>query len=245
MSFFGNLFHSKITYTPYFKKDKNYPELIHVFGADRVMPEDGDSFDIWEHRVINMADFSVTKGIKQRGNDFDIKSGFAKRALEDMAKKMNRNLAFDKSKTDEEDDDSDYSSDSEEENDSDYSFDSEDETEETEYEAPVKNQFRVEERESGDSDTAVLPKLPKDGIVITMIKSSERERFSVELFRHGQSIKSHLMKGMGDYFRHEIYYPEKNQIVMTCRKENWLGSGGMGFYVLNTETGEMVFDGFI
>lgn len=231
MSFFGDLFRSKITFTPYFKQDKNYPELIHVFGSERVMPDEGDSFDIWQHCVISMADFSVTKGIKQRGNDFDIKSGFAKRALEDMARKLNRNLAFDLSKTDDEDD-------------TDYSSDSED-GEELEYTAPVKNTFPVEERESGDSDTAVLPKLPKDGIVITLMKGSERERFSVELFRHGQAVKSHLLNGMGDYFRHEIYYPEKNQIIMTYRKENWFGSGGMGFLVLNTETGEKVFDGFM
>lgn len=236
MSFFGDFFKSKITYTPYFQKDKNYPELIHVFGAERVMPDEGDSYDIWEHRVINMNDFSVTNGIKQRGNDFDIKSGFAKRALEDMAQKLNRNLAFDLSKTEEE-----------EEDDSDYSYDDEEETEEPEvaYVAPVKNSFRIEERESGDSDTAVLPKLPKDGIVITLMKNSERARFSVALFRHGQTVKSHLLSGIGDYFRHEIYYPEKNQIIMTYRKENWFGSGGMGFLVLNTETGEKLFNGYV
>lgn len=94
MSFLSRFFARKLTYTPYFGADKNYPELIHVFGADRRMPEDGESYDIWHHRLIDTKDYSVVHGIKQTGNDFNIRSPFAQRALEEMSKKLNRDLVF-------------------------------------------------------------------------------------------------------------------------------------------------------
>lgn len=244
MSFFRNLFSFKITYAEYVCKDKNYPELIHVFGARRVMPDEGDSFDIWHHRLINADDFSVTDGIKQQGNEFNIKSDFAKRALKEMAAKLNRNLAFDLGEEEQ-----DYEEEEEEyEEESDDSFDAEEfeeEEPEEEYQPPAKNVFRVYLHDSRDTDTAVLPKTPRDGIVLTTVKNTEREQFTVQVFRYGQSLCSHRLKGMGDYFRHEMYYPEKNKMIMTYRKEGWSGNGGMGFYVLNLETGELIFDGYI
>lgn len=246
MSFFGDLFSQKITYAEYVRRDKNYPELIHVFGARRVMPDEGDSFDIWHHRIIDTNDFSVIKGIKQNGNDFSIKSAFAKRALEDMAKKLNRNLAFDLLEGEEDEDETAISEDPDDfDEEEEYEEDEEIEEDPVETEPSKKNTFPVILHDSRDTDTAELPKMPRDGIVLTTIKDSDQERFTIRVFRYGQEVASHRMKGMCDYFRNEIHYPKKNMLLMTYRKEIGLSSGGMGFYVLNTESGELLHDGFI
>jgi hypothetical protein len=86
------IFPRHLTYVTYFRRDLRSPELIHLFGANRCMPEDGDSFDIWRHLVIDIHSFEVTPGLEQRGNDFSIKSAFAKRALEAMSQQMNKPL---------------------------------------------------------------------------------------------------------------------------------------------------------
>lgn len=220
MSFFRDLFSKKITYVEYFRSDRNYPELIHVFGARRIMPDEGDSFDIWRHCVVNAMDFSVTVGIEQRGNEFSINSGFAKRALEEMAKKMNRNLAFAAEKNEDDDDD--------------------------EPVTPKRSTVKFYLRDSNDTDTAELPKTPKDGVVLTTFKTEVREGFSVQPYSKGLPLQSHTLTGMCDYFRHAIFYPERNQLIVTYRKEKMGGTnGGMAFYVLDMNDGALLCDKFI
>ncbi|TND10536.1 MAG: hypothetical protein FD123_178 [Bacteroidetes bacterium] len=98
MSFFSTFFTRKITYLDSLYKDKRNTDLLHVFGAIRVMPDEGDSFDIWRHAVINTQTYAVTNGIQQRGNDFEIESPFAQRAVNEMSTKLNRMLDVDPAK---------------------------------------------------------------------------------------------------------------------------------------------------
>jgi hypothetical protein len=224
MSFFKDLFSRKITYLEYFNQDKNYSELIHVFGARRVMPEDGDSFDIWHHIIINTTDFSITKGINQRGNEFSIKSNFAQRALEEMSRKLNRNLAFDF--TAEEQELAQYES-------------------EEELVFPTQESIEVILIDSLDTDTGELPKLPLNGIVLTTYKNFSAPRFTVQLYRNGVSICSHSLKGDPDYFRKSVFYPQNQTIVFSYRKEMSAAIGGMAFFALNMSNGELLHDGFI
>jgi hypothetical protein len=53
------------------------------------------------------------------------------------------------------------------------------------------------------------------------------------------------MSGMGDYFRFILHLKQTNRILGTYRKENWMSSGGMAFFVLDANTGEMLHNDFI
>lgn len=95
MSFFSRLFSRKITYIPELYRDKKNRDLLHVFGGISIMPDDGDSFTIWRHCVLNTETYVVTKGFEQRGSDFEIDSPFAGRAVNEMSRRLNRILEID------------------------------------------------------------------------------------------------------------------------------------------------------
>lgn len=231
MSFFSNLFTRKLTYLNTVCRDEFHKDILHVFGAIRVVPEDGDSFDIWRHCVLDLNSFRITNGLQQTGNDFNINSPFAQRALEHMASLLGRQLGFAK-KHDEDDDDEDVYAD-------DYvpAPDGPDLEENCEVEiADVKK---------NDSDTTVLPKRLRSGLLFTELNSGDKERFSLEVMKSGVSLGTHLLNGDPDYFRHILLFRERNQVLITYRKTNWLGGGGMAFIVLNYGTGEKVFDGYL
>lgn len=208
MSLFKRLFTRKITYVEEFIRDARYPDQLHLFGAIRVMPDEGDSFDIWRHCLIDANTFQVTNGLQQRGNDFSIKSAFAKRALDEMSKQTGRQLQFN-------------------------------------LETP-KDAVKYYFADSNDTDTAELQPLPREGVLCTKLQGIEsKERFRLELIRSGQIVATHTFKGLADYFRHSIFIPEKNLLYSTYRHEPAMGIGGMAFYVLNIQTGELLHDDYI
>lgn len=82
-----------LNHAEFFLKDVN-PNYIHILGARRIMPEDGDSFDIFEHYVFDISLMKYTKGGSQRGKNLDLKSEFVKRSLEQLTQKLNTKLVF-------------------------------------------------------------------------------------------------------------------------------------------------------
>ncbi|HTF02435.1 MAG TPA: hypothetical protein VK826_00355 [Bacteroidia bacterium] len=232
MSFFSRLFTRKITYVDTFCRDKSYSDILHVFGAIRIMPDEGDSFDIWRHAVIDVNTFEVINGLQQRGNEFSVKSPFAERCLKHMSEKMNRQLELDLKEKKEEDDEAAWSDDYVPEPDG---PDFEDGCE-----------IMITDRDSSDSDTAEPKKLPKNGLVFTKNNIGDRERFTVELYKGGRSVVSHQMQGLPDYFRKALLLRAPSRLYVTYRKEGYWGmSGGMALFVLDMNTGEMIHDGYI
>lgn len=228
MSFFGKLFTRSITYLDHVGRDENYPDIIHVFGAIRIMPDEGESFDIYRYCIIDLNTYEVTNGLQQRGNSFSIKSPFAKRAIDEMSAKLNKKLAL---KADKE-----------------VRYDEEgDEIEETsEYRDLEQNcEFPVAEGRSDDSDTDEPKKLPRTCLLYTKNNIGDRERFTVQLVKGNVAMQAHQMNGMHDYFRHILKPRERGCLLGTYRKENWMSSGGMAFYVIDMHTGDLLHNGML
>lgn len=85
-----------LTYAEHFLRDKN-PRYIHILGAKRIMPDEGDSYDIFEHYVFDLDELKFTKGEGQKGKSLDIGSEFVKRNLKLLEQKLNTQLEFDHS----------------------------------------------------------------------------------------------------------------------------------------------------
>jgi hypothetical protein len=233
MSFFGKLFTRSITYLDTFCRDENYEDLLHVFGAIRVMPDEGDSFDIWRHAVIDLNTYNVTNGLQQKGNEFSIRSPFAQRCIEHMSQQLNRKLKPAVKKPADDSDDESWMDDN--------------------YVAPESPDQDLEENcelpvtdcDAGDSDTALPKKLPKTGLVFTKNNTETRDRFTVQLYRSGRGLDIHQMNGVGDYFRHVLWLKRTNRVVVTYRKESRMSSGGMAFFVLDATTGLVLHNDMI
>lgn len=233
MSFFSKLFTRNITFIEHFCRDAQYDDILHVFGAIRVMPDEGDSFDIWRHSVIDLNNYSVTNGLQQRGTEFSIKSAFAQRCIEHMSEKLNRKLKPAEKKVDSDEDDEKYMDD-------DYV------EPEPEFAQLEDNcELPVTELDQNDSDTSEPKKLPKMGLVFTKNNIGDRDRFTVQLYKSGRGLDVHQMSGMSDYFRHVLWRRRTNRIIVTYRKTNWVGTGGMAFFVLDATTGMLLHNDMI
>lgn len=82
-----------ITYAEFFLKDKSN-RFLHILGAKRIMPDEGDSFDIFEHYVLDLNELKYTRGGSQRGKDLHLESDFVKRSMADLSQKLNTSLGF-------------------------------------------------------------------------------------------------------------------------------------------------------
>jgi hypothetical protein len=229
MSFFRKLFTRNITYLEKVIRDRNHTDLLHVFGAIRIMPEEGDSFDIYRYCIIHLDTYEVTNGLEQTGNEFDVNSVYAQRAIDAMSLVLNRKL-LPVIVSDPDDNDN-----------------GNEEDEEVTESATFINldnncEFPVVERKATDSDTALPRKLPADCLIFTEHKTNDQDWFTVELMRNGQSRNVHRLRGMHDYFRYVIYLKSTNRILCTYRMESWFGSGGMAFFVLDATSGELLIN---
>jgi hypothetical protein len=271
MSFFSDLFTRKITFIEWMGRDLTYPDLLHVFGAIRVMPDEGDSFDIYRHSVIDLNTYAVTNGLQQRGTDFSIKSEFVKRCIAQMSAQMNRKLKVlpeeaakpvyqvhtETQIEEDSDDDSDDDTDDDFEDDTDetddvaaastqiFNYGNEPAAEEEEDRLEDHCEIPVVDRDINESDTGEAKKLPKRGLIFTKNKLGDKERFLLCLRKSGRDLAQHQMSGMEDYFRFVFDLKQTNRILGTYRKENLFGAGGMAFYVLDANTGELLHNDFI
>lgn len=253
MSFFSKLFTRKLTYVDTVCLDASYKDIVHVFGAIRVMPEDGDSFDIWRHAVIDLNTYEVTNGLQQTGNEFSVKSPFAIRAIEHMSQLMGRRLALGKKKEEVEEE---YEEELEEEYDTEDSEISEEDlqgmfdssNDDSYSEGPdLEDNCEVEIRDqsTNDTDTADPPKKLKNGLIFTENNIGDRERFLLQVIKSGVALGEIQLKGDPDYFRHVLLLQERNLLLVTYRRTAFSTIGGMGFVVVNYGTGEKVFDGYL
>lgn len=199
-----------LNHAEFFLKDRD-ANYIHILGARRIMPENGDSFDIFEHYVFDLTQMKYTKGGSQRGKNLDLKSEFVKRSLAQLSQKLNVQLAFQPVNED---------------------FDDEED-----------GLLKVYRFESVQSDTEVYENLSQDCMVFVEA-GDDADHFSLTIYRGGQQMKKHSMRGMSDYFFKTIYVDEKGWLCFLYRKQIMTRSG-MAICIINYNSGEMVFDGFI
>lgn len=231
MSFFSKLFTRNITFIEWMGRDATYQDILHVFGAIRVMPDEGDSFDIYRHSVIDLNTYEVTNGLQQRGTEFSIKSEFAKRCVVQMSTQMNRQLnpAL---KVEAEDDEE---------------WTDEDTANYIPEEISLEEncELAIVDRDANDSDTGESKKLPNTALIYTKNSVGDRERFTLRLRKSGRDREAHQMYGMGDYFRYVLHLKQTGRIIGTYRKESRAGTGGMAFFVLDGTTGMLLHNDMI
>lgn len=204
-----------LTFIEFFLKDKN-PKYLHILGARRMMPEDGDSFDIFEHYVFDLSQLKFTKGGSQRGEKLDLKSEFVKRSVATLSQKLNDTLVFDMtSKAVDNEDDDDCN----------------------------EVVLKVYHLKTTQSDTEVLEEMNPNRLVF-VTHSDGGGPFKMLIYKNDQELGQHLMRGMSDYFFKSLYIRDKNWLCFSYRKEETFTSG-MALCIINYSTGELVFDGFI
>ncbi|MCK6641107.1 MAG: hypothetical protein L6Q81_13585 [Bacteroidia bacterium] len=218
------LFRRKQTYVEYAVQDGNHPALFHFFTAHRVMPDDGESYDIWTAWLFDSDTFTFTKGISQIGESFSIKSAFAARALEDLKAKTGKALSWSKIREE---------------------FDSEEEQDA--YESEIeRGKIRIAEISSLASDTDELPKLPDTGIVFIKGQRFSREIFTIQVRRNRVIVRETPMRGMCDYFRHVFRLENPSRVLFTYRKSGYGDLvNGMAVCIVDMSSGETIFDDFI
>ena len=201
-----------LTYPEFFLRDKN-PKYLHVLGAKRIMPDEGDSFDIFEHYVFDIDELKFTKGEGQKGEKLNLESEFVKRNLQSLSYKLNTQLEF--MKPNEDDDDKEH------------------------------ELLKIYRFDDNQSDTEIYDDLRDDNLTFIKRHVLNRGRFTMVLCRHGKEIRKYEMKGISDYFFKTIYFENRIGICFLYSKQKGIYSTGIALCILNYETGELIYDGFV
>lgn len=210
-----------ITYVEHFIRDQSGRHL-HIFGAQRIMPDEGESFDIWHHRIFDLTKLTFFPGDSLRGEKLELDSPFVIQSLQKLSAAVGFNLALgeDSGRIDDQDDPED------------------------------NDQFSLRAarlplfyRDHLPTSTERPRTFPADSIIVTQV-SEEPERFSIVLRKNGADAATHIVPGDPDYFGRVIWLDPEPWVAITYRRVLPLRSA-MALLVLNHQTGEMVFNNFI
>lgn len=195
--------------------DKKNPGLFHIFGAASYMPDDAPSFEKYRHYLLNTSDMKVIRGLEQIGSDFDIRSPFATRCLEQMKTISGRDLAFTLKNEDDEDDDD----------------DSED-----------RNKIEIIEHDKNESDTSVPKKIKGNAIEVFDTSFGERNTFSMKITLDGLTFSIPKVNGMSGV--NKVLWRKNEQKLFIFYNRMKLVKFGVGLLVLDTSTGNVLFDDY-
>jgi hypothetical protein len=201
-----------LTYPEFFIKDRN-PKYLHVLGAKRIMPDEGDSFDIFEHYVFDLDELKFIKGEGQKGKDLNLQSEFVKRNMQLLGEKLNTRLELVQHNED--------------------------------YDDKEDGLLKIYHFDYDQSDTEVYDDLKNDNLTFIKRHSTNRDIFTMILCRHGKEMHRYEMKGMCDYFFKCLYFENRSWICFLYNKERGIYSNGIALCILNYETGDMIYDGFV
>jgi hypothetical protein len=210
-----------LTWLQFFVPDGS-GRFLHIFGAERVMPEDGESFDIWHHRLFDLNTLTFHAGEKQRGDDLELDSPFVKRSMDALGKQVGFRLTLGQPAED---------------------VDDQEEPDENDQYALRQSHPPLLLREGSTTDTVKQRPLPADCIVVTML-NTEPEKFTIAVRQNGVEKGSHLIPGDADYFGKVIWVDSKHWVAMTYRRLI-LSRSGMALLILDYESGKLVFNNFI
>lgn len=206
-----------LTYINFLFADPQHPRYIHLIGPVRVMPDDGESFDIFHHLLFDTEQKKFISGGHQRGKDIELRSPFVQRSLEQLRAATRCDLQL-------------PGKDLEEGFDEDHQ--------------PQDAVFSIYQFEDIQSDTETLPSMKPDSLVF--IKQTQRngEYFRLLVYRNGRELQAYTVHGMHDYYFRSIYLHDRKWFCFTYRKQKDL-MGGMGLCILDYESGVMIFNDFI
>ncbi len=216
----------RLTWMPAMVPDEN-GRFLHLFGAERISPEDGDSFDIFHHRLFDMRDFRVLQGASQKGDDLELDSPFVTRSLAGFQESLGVLLRPIR--------DYEYK-DVGDDHEAPPARPGEAATNEI---PPIPKGPVVEVRSSDESDTKKPKGLPAFGVIF--FENEETRRFRAEVYRDGRRLAVHSMLGDPDYFCHKFYDASTDRLFFTYNKKNY---AGMAIAVLDMKTGALLCDKF-
>ena len=201
-------------------EDKKNPGLYHIFGAVTFMPDDSPSFEKYRHYLLNTSDLKVIKGLEQRGSDFDIRSPFAMRCLEQMKTLSGRDLQF-KAEVEESDDEE---------------FDDANEI------AREKAKVKIVKHDRDESDTSI-PKMIKENVIEVFDTSfGERDQFALKITLDGLSFSIPKVKGLGDVSN--VIWRKNNQKIFVFYNRMVMMKFGVGLLVMDTNSGTVISDDY-
>lgn len=205
-----------LTVVEYFILDKKYP-IIHFVGYESVMPDDGDSFEVYKHYVFNFETRKLTLCAKQRGTGISLTSDFIKRSIQKFFADHKMELAFGKQAV---------------QNKFIYMY------------PPEEPVFELHHFTYQDSDTTDAPKLGHNCLIFTRHEMHGECRFTFRLVYHKKEIVQHEMNGIADYYFFGLCDNKNAHLYFTYRKKYGLKSG-MALCIVNYQTGQLVLDEFI
>lgn len=204
----------RLTWMPAMVPDEN-GRFLHIFGAERISPEDGDSFDIFHHRLFELQTFRIRQGASQKGDDLELDSPFVNRSLDGFRDTLGAILRPIR----------------------DYEY--KDVTEDEEEGAVFSRGPVVEVRNANETDTR-KPR-PAPPFSVLFFENEEARQFRAEVYRDGRKLADHSMKGDPDYFCHKFYDPSTERLYFTYNKNDL---AGMAISVLDMKTGALLCDKF-
>jgi hypothetical protein len=201
-------------------EDKKNPGIYHIFGAVTFMPDDAPSFEKYQHYLSNTADLKVIKGLEQRGSDFDIRSPFVARCLEQMKKLSGRDLEL--------------KEEAEETGDEEY-----DDAMEA---AREKAKINIVKHERDESDTSIPKKVKGNVIDVYDTSFGERDQFALSITLDGMQFSIPKVKGLGDVDK--VIWRKNNQKLFIFYNRMVLMKFGVGMLVMDTNSGAVISDDY-
>lgn len=200
----------------YFIADEKYP-VFHILGAEYVMPDEGESYEVYKHYIFSQHTLKFEMLSKQQGKGIDLESPFIKRSLEGFAAKYNETLRFGLHAVSNE-----------------FTV--------LRSAGKIDPVFTLHYTNWQKSDTEVAPKLDNNCLVFE--KRSESDLFNLTLRKGGREVATHKMRGLPDVAFFGFIDSTTMRLYFTYLKKRGL-KYGVGLCVLQYETGELVFDEFV
>lgn len=199
-------------------QDKTQP-LIHILGYESVMPDDGDSFEIYKHFTFHRYTKKFELLAKQRGTGLDLESNFVKRSLDAYYEKNKVRLEFGKAA----------------EKDA-FTFLSE----------PAEGDpvFEIYQIHHSTSDTQVASEIKPDALLFTRYFDHGFGKFTLTVQRNGKQLATHHLEGNPEFYLMGFCDNRTKTLIFTYGKQKYL-KVGMGLCVINYLSGAMEFEAFV
>ena len=195
---------------------------LHVFGQKTYMPDDGDSFSVFHHLVLDLKTRQWHAGAKQRGENLDLDSPFVLRSLDGLSKRLGTTLSLSRRKRGDADP-SDALDDSA---------------------GRDRDTLPVITRRAVTSDTE-KPKSVPDNAVIVWGVSDTPARAQIEFRRDGRSVARWEIKGRAESpWLKRRWCPEHGLLVMTYYRDLGIRTGA-GIILIGARGTEVYQDGFL
>lgn len=157
--------------------------FVHIIGEHRYMPDDGDSYSVYHHRLLDRMNGKIYQGGHQQGNKIDLDSDFLQRTKGVLEAMVKQKLSFEVNSS--------FSTNS--------------------WSDEVKDRPACTELPWLESDTERPKLLPDFGVVFRELHGSS-DKFSVEVRSNGKRQMKHEIKG-SVHGRACLYDKKKSELL--------------------------------